>query len=171
MGADVDQALTDLLHDLRSPLGVAHGYLRLVREGRLPTDAARNQALDKTREALGRITQMCVEATTAAARAATSVPSTMPVAEFVDAVRRQLDLPDTELVSSDLAPSARVRLHAESASLASTVASLLRASAQARSDAVLRAETRADMLSFLRGEPTGAADVVVVSLPLENVSA
>lgn len=170
MGPDMERALTALLHDIRSPLGVAHGYLRLVREGRLPSDADRLRALDKTRDALGRITEICDAATTAAARAANSEPSTMPVNEFVDAVRGRLDLPDTEWVSGDVALSARVRLHAEPAMLASTVAGLLRAWAQPPTDAVLGVETRADRLAFIRREPTGAADVVV-SLPLETIPA
>lgn len=52
-----------LMHDLRAPLGVAHGYLRLLRDRRLTSDADRDKALLAASEALGRITRICADAT------------------------------------------------------------------------------------------------------------
>lgn len=48
-----------LLHDLRTPIGVAQGYLRLVRDGSLKTDADRDRALDQAAAALGQLARMC----------------------------------------------------------------------------------------------------------------
>lgn len=172
MPTDTQQVLTALLHDLRSPLGVAHGYLRLVREGRLPTDADRVRALDKTRDALGRMTQMCDDATSAAARAIENEPSGLSVQAFVDAVRAHLGGDDFEVVSGDMATTAIVRLQSEPGRLVAAVVDILKTSLHARRDAVVRAETRVDTLSFLRHHRHAVTDdIVVVSLPLETQSA
>ena len=48
-----------LLHDLRTPIGVAQGYLRLVRDGSLKTDADRDRALDQAAASLGQLAKMC----------------------------------------------------------------------------------------------------------------
>ena len=53
-----------LLHDLRTPLGVAQGYLRLVRDGSLKTDADRDRALDHAAAALGQVARMFQEVST-----------------------------------------------------------------------------------------------------------
>lgn len=50
-----------LLHDLRTPIGVAQGYLRLVRDGSLKTEADRDRALDQAAASLGQLAHMCQE--------------------------------------------------------------------------------------------------------------
>jgi len=50
-----------LLHDLRTPLGVAQGYLRLVRDGSLKTDGDRDRALDQAAAALAQVARMFQE--------------------------------------------------------------------------------------------------------------
>lgn len=50
-----------LLHDLRTPIGVAQGYLRLVRDGSLKTDADRDRALDQAAASLAQLARMCQE--------------------------------------------------------------------------------------------------------------
>lgn len=61
--ADLIRLVHLLMHDLRAPLGVAHGYLRLLRDQRLTSDADRDKALTAAVEALGRITRICADAT------------------------------------------------------------------------------------------------------------
>jgi signal transduction histidine kinase len=51
-----------LLHELRTPLGTACGYARLLREDRLPLPQDRDQALAAMQKALGGITQLCDDA-------------------------------------------------------------------------------------------------------------
>src|SRR6187401_113562 len=58
---DSDRMMHRLLHDLRTPLGVAQGYLRLIRDGSLKTDADRDRALDQAASALGQVTRMFQE--------------------------------------------------------------------------------------------------------------
>ena len=56
------KAFSVLLHDVRTPLGVAHGYVRLLREGRLSTDADRARALQGVADALERMTRLSHDA-------------------------------------------------------------------------------------------------------------
>jgi hypothetical protein len=59
---DADRVLNLLIHDVRSPLGVAQGYLRLVQEQHLRTPEDVHRALGKTMDALGRIARLCEDA-------------------------------------------------------------------------------------------------------------
>ena len=56
------KALTLLIHDLRAPLSVAGGYLRLLRENRLASDEDRDRAFSGVVEAVKRISRLCDEA-------------------------------------------------------------------------------------------------------------
>lgn len=56
------KALNVLIHDLRAPLSVAQGYLRLLQQNRLEAEADRQRAITQSMEALGRITRLCSDA-------------------------------------------------------------------------------------------------------------
>jgi light-regulated signal transduction histidine kinase (bacteriophytochrome) len=56
------KALNVLIHDLRAPLSVAQGYLRLLQQDRLEAEADRQRAIAQSMEALGRITRLCSDA-------------------------------------------------------------------------------------------------------------
>ena len=56
------KALNVLIHDLRAPLSVAQGYLRLLQQDRLEAEADRQRAIAQSMEALGRITRLCADA-------------------------------------------------------------------------------------------------------------
>lgn len=77
------RALNLFIHDLRAPLSVAHGYLRLLRENRLASDEERERALTHSVEALGRISRLCADASSlvhsydSAPPAGTRVPARM----------------------------------------------------------------------------------------------
>lgn len=60
---DAERVLSVLIHDLRTPLGVAHGYLRLIRGDKLPSAEDRDKALASTQDALSRISRLCQDAT------------------------------------------------------------------------------------------------------------
>lgn len=74
--SDIEKILAVLLHDVRTPLGVATGYLRLMQQGQLATDADRARALDKAQDALGRMARCFEEA---AALSDTTRPDTRRV--------------------------------------------------------------------------------------------
>lgn len=59
---DAEKALNLLVHDVRAPLSVAQGYLRLLRQNRLESEADRERALAQSMEALGRISRFCDDA-------------------------------------------------------------------------------------------------------------
>jgi signal transduction histidine kinase len=56
------QVLNTLAHEIRTPLAVSQGYLKLYVDGRLTTPADQQRALQQTREALGVIANLCAEA-------------------------------------------------------------------------------------------------------------
>jgi signal transduction histidine kinase len=60
--SDAERVLSQLIHDLRTPLGVAHGYLRMVRDQRLGSPEQREKALAGTQLALGTISRLCADA-------------------------------------------------------------------------------------------------------------
>ena len=64
---EAEKALNLLIHDLRAPLSVAQGYLRLLQQNRLESDADRERAVTQTMEALGRIGRLCDDAAVYAA--------------------------------------------------------------------------------------------------------
>lgn len=84
------------IHDLRGPLSVAHGYLRLLREQRLPSEEERARAVTQTAEALGRISRLCADASSlvhsydGAPLAGTRVPAKMLADQLSLAVQGRL---------------------------------------------------------------------------------
>ena len=86
------KALNLLIHDLRAPLSVAQGYLRLLQQNRIEAEADRQRAMTQSMEALGRITRLCEEAAAFVAEPASTVGPIMTVraAEFVGASDRRV---------------------------------------------------------------------------------
>ena len=60
--SELGKALNLLIHDLRAPLGVAHGYLRLLKEHRLSSADEQDRALTQAIESLGRVSRLCSDA-------------------------------------------------------------------------------------------------------------
>ena len=172
MRADLERLLHKLLHDLRTPLGVAHGYLRLLQEGRLPTEAERDRALTGTRNALGRMSEICSDAS--ASMAGSSVPrdAAVPVDTFVSALRTQLNLLGTPLLVGDLPATGQLPVAVDTERLADAAAVVLAATTRHRAGAALRVEARPHTLSFvLSCHDASPAEAVVLTFPLENTQA
>ncbi len=55
------QVLNTLAHEIRTPLAVSQGYLKLYVDGRLITPDDQKRALQQTREALGVIAVLCAD--------------------------------------------------------------------------------------------------------------
>ena len=89
MDTDAEKALNLLIHDLRAPLSVAQGYLRLLKEHRLPAPADQDRVLAQTMDALGRITKLCADASAFAAAPDQDpeVSVVEPTRAFVERVR------------------------------------------------------------------------------------
>jgi hypothetical protein len=67
MSVEVHDVLHVLAHELRTPVGIAHGYVRLLLEDRLPQEADRRRALEQMQKALSRLTELSHETTSLAA--------------------------------------------------------------------------------------------------------
>lgn len=80
---DLDRVLESLLHDLRSPLGVAGGYLRLLREQRLGSVEESERAIVKTQDALRTMTALCGEASEWLKAEPAGAPAAVAVDTFV----------------------------------------------------------------------------------------
>ena len=76
------QVLNTLAHEIRTPLAVSQGYLKLYADGRLTTPDAQQRALQQTREALGVIAVLCTDMGKVSALAEASEPA---LAERLDA--------------------------------------------------------------------------------------
>lgn len=61
MEPNLAQVLNTLAHEIRTPLAVSQGYLKLYLDGRLAAPADQRRALQKAREALGVIALLCVD--------------------------------------------------------------------------------------------------------------
>lgn len=67
MPVDISNILHVLAHELRTPVGIAHGYVRLLLEDRLPQDTDRRRALEQVQKALGRLSELSQESSALAA--------------------------------------------------------------------------------------------------------
>jgi len=86
--AELERVLDVLLHDLRSPLSVASGYVRLLQLERLDSFEARDKAWTQTATALTRIAHMCDEAV-GFLSSAQGVRRPVPVTALVARVRQR----------------------------------------------------------------------------------
>lgn len=153
--ADLDRALRLLVHDLRAPLSVAQGYLRLLRDGRLADDTERMRALAQSLEALGRISHASDEALAYVALAdavespAVAVPAADLVARIAAALPDNLCLETTDLASATLhlADAARV------VDAVTTVATAVVTRCGRRSAVAMRPEIAGETLQFVIGPP------------------
>jgi signal transduction histidine kinase len=79
---EAERALRLLVHDLRVPLSVANGYVRLLKENRLGAAEDRARAIEQTLGALGQIARICSDAD------ALSSPPAAPATVVSDHARR-----------------------------------------------------------------------------------
>jgi signal transduction histidine kinase len=63
VAVDINDILHVLAHELRTPVGIAHGYVRLLLDDRLPNEAERRRALEQMQKALGRLSSLSHETT------------------------------------------------------------------------------------------------------------
>jgi signal transduction histidine kinase len=82
------KALSVLVHDVRTPLGVALGYVRLIKDERLASAEEREKALARTLDALARMWQLCQDADGFLAAGAPTTAVRVPV--FVARLEAQM---------------------------------------------------------------------------------
>lgn len=121
---DLDRVLDTLLHDVRSPLGVAGGYLRLMRERRLQDAEALDRAIGKTQDALRTITVLCADAAGWLTPLPDGEAATVETSAFAARVADSAGAKGVTVDVSTVGPGT-VRLEAAGVTVADAVASLL----------------------------------------------
>jgi hypothetical protein len=97
MPPNLAQVLNTLAHEIRTPLSVSQGYLKLFLDGRLTNVEDTRRAMEQTRQALGSLATLCVDMGKVSALAehgAKGVPAHVPAADFIANLRSLDELKD-----------------------------------------------------------------------------
>lgn len=89
------QVLNTLAHEIRTPLAVSQGYLKLYVDGRLTTPDDQKRALQQTREALGVIAVLCADIGKVSALAeagSPALPERLAAADLAAGLRDAVEL-------------------------------------------------------------------------------
>lgn len=89
--SEVDRVLDALLHDFRSPLAAATGYLRLIREKRIAPGPDLERAIEQTQTALRNMSLLCARAEAWRLAPPPARESTEPLRRACDEIVRLLD--------------------------------------------------------------------------------
>jgi hypothetical protein len=101
------QVLNTLAHELRTPVAVSQGYLRLYLDGRLPSPEDQRKALQQTADAVARLSGLCSELGAVAAlaeSAGTPVREKVPATLLLNDLRGAAEL-EKVTWTGDLAPT------------------------------------------------------------------
>lgn len=95
MQPNLAQVLNTLAHEIRTPLAVSQGYLKLYLDGRLTDPTDTRKAFEQTRQALGALATLCVDMGKVSALAeseSSGVPDRLTAADFVKQLRAAADV-------------------------------------------------------------------------------
>jgi signal transduction histidine kinase len=121
------QVLNTLAHEIRTPLAVSQGYLKLFLDGRLKDVEDTRRAMEQTRQALGALATYCVDMGKISALAesgVTGVPVNVPAADVIAHLRSLDEVKDAtwEGDASGAIQSANSRELAQAIAIASRAA-------------------------------------------------
>lgn len=122
--SDSDRVLDALLHDLRSPLGAATGYLRLIREKRITPGPDLDRAIEQTQAALRNISALCARAETLRLQPSSRAVSE-PLSRACEEIVRRLDGQMIHVECDDLPASAVIMLMTDWADLCPAMTAML----------------------------------------------
>lgn len=95
MQPNMAQVLNTLAHEIRTPLAVSQGYLKLYVDGRLTKPDDQQRALQQTREALGVIAVLCADIGKVSALAeagAAALPERLDATQLAAGLRERVEL-------------------------------------------------------------------------------
>lgn len=91
MQPNLAQVLNTLAHEIRTPLAVSQGYLKLYLDGRFTNVEDTRKAFEQTRQALGTLATLCVEMGKVSALSESAAPPGVPerlaTPEFITSLR------------------------------------------------------------------------------------
>ena len=122
--SDVEKILPLFIHDLRTPIGVAQGYVRLLQEQRLASAEEQERALARTMDALGRLSRLCNEASAFLADASAAPIATVNASELAGLVHDKVE-GGRPPVTSAIDPTARLSISGDPGRLAEAIAVVL----------------------------------------------
>lgn len=97
MQPNLAQVLNTLAHEIRTPLAVSQGYLKLYLDGRLTNGDDTRKAFEQTRQALGTLATLCMDMGKVSAlseSAAQGIPERVAAQDFIKSVREQSEVAD-----------------------------------------------------------------------------
>jgi signal transduction histidine kinase len=92
MQLNLAQVLNTLAHEIRTPLAVSQGYLKLYLDGRFTNAEDTRKAFEQTRQALGTLATLCVDMGKVSALSESvshGIPVRVSVADFVTSIKAQ----------------------------------------------------------------------------------
>jgi signal transduction histidine kinase len=145
MPVDISNILHVLAHELRTPVGIAHGYVRLLLDDRLPAEADRRRALEQMQKALARLTELSHESTALAAwfERDTAPERSIDVQTLLDRVARAEYSAPVAVDTATVTGSARVRALDVDA-LVNALVTVVRATARELRSQTCMVEARVD---------------------------
>lgn len=161
--ADV-QPLDRLLHDVRTPLGVAYGYLRMIRDQRFADPALKGKALAGVSQALAQVTRLC---DVAAGRAPSGIDAAprLTARAFTDAlVARLAAFGVTCVVPAPIADDLELRAGESADAVLDAVTILVRSAVWSEDTCLVQV---ADGTLTLALRSSSERDRSLIALPLE----
>jgi hypothetical protein len=156
MAVQIGDVLHVLAHELRTPVGIAHGYVRLLLEDRLPDASERRRALEQLQKALGRLSDLSHESSALAnwLDRHDAAPIRVGAGTLIErATAKVAELP----LALEIAPfpEGAVVMSADPEQLERALAVLIRATARELRGrpCALRVRAHDGMLQLLLGEP------------------
>ena len=158
MQPNLAQVLNTLAHEIRTPLAVSQGYIKLFLDGRLTNAEDTRKAFEQTRQALGALATLCVDMGKVSAlsesRALPGVPSRVTTSEFVSQLQGAAEIAGAAWQGAPADGTIETTQHRE---LAQAIAIVSKAAFDEQRDAphVVRAESNNDLIVL-----AGAQDAI-----------
>jgi hypothetical protein len=155
MQPNLAQVLNTLAHEIRTPLAVSQGYLKLYLDGRLTNADDQKRAFQQTREALGVLATLCTDMSKVSALSDHPSPAPsekLSAADFVERLKTARDI-DGASWSGAIGGNGAVATH-NAADLVSAAAIVARAAFdEARDEPRIIRVSHDGILTVLAGSP------------------
>ena len=125
MQPNLAQVLNTLAHEIRTPLAVSQGYLKLLIDGRITNADDARKAMEQTRQALGALATLCMDmgkVSELSERRESGVPANTPAADFMASLQALDDVKGATFQGDAGARSIRTSNHRELAQAVGIVA-------------------------------------------------